>query len=139
MTYDEIRPIIVGGLEIEVAEDTHNLQMVDLMGKFESLQSTIYGRLDVPAQLQAQTLLHEVVHAISSIYLETVRLDETQCALLSQGLFQVLRDNPDLIEFILDAEEACNCECGEETETPTSSNSPQLCTCTPPLTTLPTN
>ena len=55
-----------------------------------------------PLRVRA-ALLHELVHAVVSVYGGDEDLDEPLLAALSSGLFQVLRDNPRVTGFILEA------------------------------------
>ena len=47
---------------------------------------------------QGSTLVHEVLHAICDE--RAVKLTEEQVETLANGMTQVLRDNPDLVEFV---------------------------------------
>lgn len=49
--------------------------------------------------LMASTLLHEIIHAID--LLNCLGLKEDQVAPLSQGLYQVIRDNPKVVAAIM--------------------------------------
>ena len=55
-----------------------------------------------PLRVRA-ALLHELVHAVVSVYGGGEELGEPLVAALSSGLFQVLRDNPRVTGFILEA------------------------------------
>ena len=45
---------------------------------------------------------HETVHAVTAAYNSGSHLTEAQVQGISQGLFQVMRDNPELVRFIMD-------------------------------------
>lgn len=102
MRLDELQPIIVAGLDFAVIPDYDNkmLQNSNRVGEHDPVQLTLEVCMDIPLLLQAQTLLHELFHAIGQVYMEGRLLDEVDVAALSQGFFQVLRDNPDLVEFL---------------------------------------
>ena len=102
MRLDELQPIIVAGLDYAVIPDYNNklIQEKNRVGEHNQIQLTLEVCVDIPLLLQAQTLLHELFHAIGAVYMEGRLLDEVDVAALSQGFFQVLRDNPDLVEFL---------------------------------------
>jgi Zn-dependent peptidase ImmA (M78 family) len=62
---------------------------------------------DMPADQQRQTLLHEVLHAVFDNGIATLLcdgkddLDELIVQMLTEPLLAVLRDNPDLLVFLL--------------------------------------
>ena len=102
MRLDEINPIIVAGLDYGIIPDYTNklIQEKNRIGEHDPINLTLEVCVDVPLLLQAQTLLHELFHALGAVYMEGRLLDEVDVAALSQGFFQVLRDNPDLVEFL---------------------------------------
>lgn len=102
MRLDELQPIIVAGLDFAVVPDYDNklLQNGNRLGEHDPVQLTLEICVDIPLLLQAQTLLHELFHALGQVYMEGRLLDEVDVAALSQGFFQVLRDNPDLVEYL---------------------------------------
>ena len=54
-----------------------------------------------PAKRQ-ESLLHELIHAIEASFLSPPdRTEERRIKTFTAGLFQVLRDNPDVVAFIL--------------------------------------
>lgn len=58
-----------------------------------------YGRAH---ERQAETLLHEIYHAIQTTWLlPKDRSDEAVVKATTAGLLQVLRDNPEVVKFIL--------------------------------------
>ena len=63
-------------------------------------------RRDMPAQHQAETVIHESLHAIGDAFTGTnddkLSLTEDQVRLFGTLLYQVLADNPDLLRFILE-------------------------------------
>lgn len=53
-------------------------------------------------QLMAETLLHETLHAVWHVQCLPAKLDEEKAVTgLSKGLAGVLRDNPELVKFII--------------------------------------
>jgi hypothetical protein len=101
MKLQDIKQVMIGGLIMDVESPDLELAANGLLGQYLADQLKIGVRSDVPPQLQANVLLHEVTHALASVYLEGVGLNEAQVAAISQGFFQVLADNPDMTEFIL--------------------------------------
>lgn len=61
--------------------------------------------LEYPFPVVQQALVHEIVHTVERHYLG-VDLKESQIVQLAYGLFQVLRENPDVVAFILAKEDA---------------------------------
>ena len=51
-----------------------------------------------PYQLQKDTLLHEVIHAID--YAVKTKLSEEQVSALATGLYAVFSDNPNFLEWL---------------------------------------
>ena len=100
MKLQEIDDIIVGGLVIEVNTPTADLINNGLLGHYLPAQLEIGIRQDLPLQLQANVITHEVTHAIANVYCEGLGLNGAQVARIAQGFYQVLTDNPDLVRFI---------------------------------------
>tara|TARA_B100001123_G_C15090171_1_gene939293 strand:+ start:357 stop:779 length:423 start_codon:yes stop_codon:yes gene_type:complete len=101
MKLQDIGDIIVGGLVIEVNSPTADLINNGLLGHYLPAQLEIGVRNDLPLQLQANVITHEVTHAIANVYCEGLGLNEAQVAGLAQGFYQVLTDNPDLVKFMV--------------------------------------
>ena len=100
MKLQEIDDIIVGGLVIEVNTPTADLINNGLLGHYLPAQLEVGVRNDLPLQLQANVLTHEVTHAVANVYCEGLGLNEAQVAGIAQGFYQVLSDNPNLVRFI---------------------------------------
>jgi hypothetical protein len=60
----------------------------------------IVVRDDRPADHQAQTLLHELIHVVGSVFPPEGQPTEEQVRALAQGLYAILADNPKLRDFI---------------------------------------
>jgi hypothetical protein len=103
MNFSTITPIKVGGFNVKLEDGTQALTYQSLAGTFQGGNNTIYIRTDFCEELQAQSLLHEVGHAIESVYLEADQLSEAQLSAFTQGWFQVLRDNPEFIRAVTGA------------------------------------
>jgi hypothetical protein len=109
MKLQEISDVVVGGLVIEVNSPNQDLINNGLLGHYLAANLEIGIRDDIPTQLQANVLTHELVHAIANVYCEGLNLDEAQVSGIAQGFYQVLTDNEDLVRFIT-ATTACDCE-----------------------------
>ncbi len=68
------------------------------MGRVNCKTSKISIASNMPEDVAASILLHEILHVIDDY--NHLELSETQVASLSTGLFSCLRDNPDLLEKI---------------------------------------
>lgn len=55
---------------------------------------------DIPLQLRAQTMFHELLHIISDSYGPSLR--EAQVCCLEQAFTQILQDNPGEMRYIFD-------------------------------------
>lgn len=95
----ELEPIRIGGFTINLVEDD-TLQYMQLCAAFDGNANRIMFRTDCDPQITQQSIVHETGHAIESIYLEGDALSERQLSAFTQGWFQVLRDNPKLVEYI---------------------------------------
>ena len=103
MNFSTITPIKVGGFNIKVEDGTQALTYQSLAGTFQGGSNRICIRTDFSEELQAQSLLHEVGHAIESVYLEADQLSEAQLSAFTQGWFQVIRDNPEFVRAVVGA------------------------------------
>jgi hypothetical protein len=100
MKLSAVEDIIVGGLVIEVNSPNADLINNGLLGHYLPANLEIGVRDDLPLQLQANVLMHEVTHAIANVYCEGLNLNESQVAGLAQGFYQVLGDNESLVAFL---------------------------------------
>lgn len=114
MIISSVNPITVGGFNIVVKDGTEGLNYQGLAGTFVGARGEILVRTDCGPEMQAQTLLHEVGHAVESVYLEADQLSEAQLSAFTQGWFQVMRDNPQFIQAIMTASYLANSEEGED-------------------------
>lgn len=112
MLVQEVGPLSIGGYKIDVAIENQHLEIAGLLGRYLNDDTKIMLRDTMPKQVIAETLLHEVMHAIAEVYLEGMPdgIHEHVIAVLSQGLFQVLQDNPDFTFFVAGGYEEIDCE-----------------------------
>lgn len=112
MNLDEIGPLRIGGYQIPIEIDNQHCHMTGVLGRYAGDDTKIIQRDDnLPKQVIAQTCLHEVMHAINEVYIEGIDIDEHIIAMLSQGLFQVMQDNPDLVFYIAGGYDEPEVEC----------------------------
>lgn len=85
-------------IAIELVPDLENY------GEFEPGVLTIRLRANQPAQLMADTLMHEILHALHFSVTHKKRLTEEKIArLYSGGLMQIFRDNAELVRWFIRA------------------------------------
>lgn len=87
----------LGGLLFSVVEDDPTDWAPNTMGRMHSARAQILLRADLPEDVKMETLLHEIVHAITDMYGLAVANDEAQISVLSQSLFAFMRDNPEVV------------------------------------------
>lgn len=91
-----------GGRITRAARMAHNARGITV-----SMHGVMSIDTDMPADQQRQTLLHEVLHAVFDNGIATLLcdgkddLDELIVQMLTEPLLAVLRDNPDLLVFLL--------------------------------------
>lgn len=85
-------------VELSAMEDEMVIDGVAVRGYFDPNQETIQIARDQSPANQADTLLHEIIHAIWSVRSLPARLSEEQVALwLASGLASVFKANPELL------------------------------------------
>tara|TARA_Y100000310_G_scaffold336580_1_gene421529 strand:- start:1694 stop:2050 length:357 start_codon:yes stop_codon:yes gene_type:complete len=115
MNLNNIGPLRIGGYWIPIEVDNPHCHMTGLLGRYAGDDTKIIQRDDnLPAQVVAETNLHEVLHGIAEIYMEGTDVPETTIAMLAQGLFQVMGDNPDWVFFVSGGYEEPEIEGDEE-------------------------
>jgi hypothetical protein len=73
-----------------------------LFGETDYNTLTIRVHQDLAPSVRSSTLLHEILHVIYDEYgLAKDDTKERVVTMMSNGLCQVLRDNPDVVSFIL--------------------------------------
>lgn len=105
MKIQDIGVIYVGGFEYSVVSDAESdayLVHAGLQAEHDGYYSVIKVSTAMDEQCTAQNLMHEVQHAIVRVY-GARHTDEEGIEALSQGWFQVVRDNPGLLEFVTTA------------------------------------
>jgi len=84
-----------------VPEGTEDLSE-EKMGLCDTLNQTIWIQNDLKEDTQRETLLHEILHAISDEM--GLNLAEAQVAGIAIGVLAVLMDNPSFAKFLLKKE-----------------------------------
>jgi Zn-dependent peptidase ImmA (M78 family) len=78
-------------------------ELQETFGQYFEVEQTIYLAPVSDATLAADTLLHEIMHAIFHIYVIQAHDDEERTVTtLSSGLTQVFKDNPAILDYIKD-------------------------------------
>lgn len=103
MKIKDLTTVKVGGFDVSIEDQTEQLQYLQVFASFQGSKMNIGLRTGDAPQMLAQSLLHEIIHAIESVYLEGDELSERQLSALAQGLFQVFRDNSEVMATIVAA------------------------------------
>jgi len=69
------------------------------MGRASEKDAVIQINRNMPRQIQAGTLIHEIIEILNGRM--ELQLEHQQITALDAGLTQVLLDNPDLLKFLL--------------------------------------
>jgi hypothetical protein len=105
MKITDIEQVFVGGFVYNVRADNETniyLTQNNLQAEHDPFTMEFKVSTALSEQGQAQSLVHEVIHAIVRVY-GAQDVCEPGVEALSQGIFQVLRDNPNLVVFIATA------------------------------------
>ena len=115
MQVTDVSPVYVAGFTIPIEIETHPLQVAHQLGQYLGDEPRIIIRGDVPPQMMAETVLHEVLHAIGGLYLESQEISEHMISMLAQGLLQVIQDNPEFTKYVSGGfeEEPIDCKGGD--------------------------
>ncbi len=101
MDIDNIGPVYLGGMAITIETASAELTMRGLLGFTNMMEAKIQVRTEgVAGQAVAQTLTHELLHAVDHVFCLGDELSEAQVTALSQGLYQLIVDNPGIIAAI---------------------------------------
>ena len=90
--------IKIGGHNYSVfyVKGNHKEKGIENYGKIYHDAKKIYIDKDIAKSQQEETLLHEILHAIDQIY-NNHSLSEKQIESMSEGLYQVLKDNKTIL------------------------------------------
>jgi hypothetical protein len=110
MALSDIMRLKVGGFWYTVTEERDDaLDSACLVGEHDRGNLTLSIKSTLDEQAKALCLMHEVTHAISSIYCSGHELEESAVEGVAQGLFQVMRDNPALANYLSSPYESNTC------------------------------
>jgi len=100
--------IKIGGMEWEVCLDSDSQERLSEEQHFGSTHlqyQKFLLTISHKPQQQKSTMLHEIIHAVSFTFMPgKLALAEDQVKVLANGLYQVLRDNPWVVDFITNDE-----------------------------------
>jgi len=92
-----------------------DLEMTDKYGWCDKLNAKIYVYMGDEPMMNADTLLHEVIHATWAwMGLEERHDEEAAATRLATGLINVFYDNPELLEYFLSCVADSNDDDSEE-------------------------
>ena len=95
------KKVIVGSQVFKLLKDSDMYRDRNLLGLCHKDHSLIKYSDQHPESVVADTVLHEVLHAIWHNYLsEDSAEEEKAVTMLTHGLIQVIRDNPKFIDEI---------------------------------------
>ena len=118
MPLSDIMRLKVGGFWYAVTEERDDaLDSACLVGEHDRGNLTLSVKSTLDEQAKALCLVHEVTHAISSVYCSGCELSEEAVEGVAQGLFQVIRDNPVLTNYVnspYTSNERKYCDCAAE-------------------------
>lgn len=86
--------IKINGQEIKITESDPAGWSENGMGRWLGKKGEILINDQMPQDIKDSTLLHEIIHALADM--SSLEMSEIQVAVLSNGLFETLRSNPDL-------------------------------------------
>ena len=97
---DDLPEIKVAGCFYQVVFGDDWLDTVGNLAMMNPSQLSISIRSDINPQRQALSLVHEITHAIIDAYLAQTPIEDKIVDALSVGWYQVLVDNPALLDWI---------------------------------------
>lgn len=86
------KEVKIGGLTYKVIQNYIFTERVDLRGQCDNTAQEIRLMGKISQESIEQTFFHELLHAIDNVY-NAYKLDDDTTERLSQGLYQVLKDN----------------------------------------------
>ena len=93
------------GIDWAVVEDKRSAEHGRFYGKTVHGPAQILLEPEMSEGRRRQTVCHEIIHVISNELLDnTAELKEAQVRALGAGWYQVLRDNPGLVAWLMESE-----------------------------------
>jgi len=91
--------VLVLSCPVEIkASDT--LRDEDTCGQYNKKETVCRYDPAMAPQMQRRTVLHELLHTIE--HLQALKLKEREVVALETGLFSLLKDNPELVAWLLE-------------------------------------
>ncbi len=91
--------LIIAQQRINVIEENPTLWSENGMGRCSTVAGIIRIKKSMPEDIKQATLLHEVIHLIADM--NGLKISETTVSVVSTGLMEVLRSNPEFTNGIL--------------------------------------
>lgn len=92
--------VLVGYQTYEIVNDTEHCRNFGALGVTHKDKALIVMDNSQSKESYADTLIHELLHAICHSYIPTLAPEEEESLItsLAHGLTQVIRDNPDVLK-----------------------------------------
>ena len=95
----------IAGMDWTIEEDREETEHGRYFGTTRHSTCSIYVDPKVSKSRKQQTVCHEILHALSAELLDTKgELTEAQVQAVGAGLYQVMRDNPGLVAWLMESE-----------------------------------
>ena len=91
----------VGGYEIKIISKENLIGNYEHFGEYSEILDEIYLDSNLTKQKKIETLIHEILEAINSLYKLNLNHDKQLCV-LAVVLHQILIDNPNLVLSVYD-------------------------------------
>lgn len=88
--------IKIGGYEVKVIEKENLIGNYEHFGEYSEICDEIYLDSSLNKQKKIETLIHEILEAINTLYKLNLNHDKQLCV-LAVVLHQILIDNPNLV------------------------------------------
>jgi hypothetical protein len=93
-----ITSLLIAQHFISVIQDDPSQWSINGMGRSCVSNGVIRIKADMPEDIKQSTLLHEVIHMIADM--NGIKVSESTVGVLENGLFEVLRSNPEFAREI---------------------------------------
>ena len=91
----------IGGYEIKIVEKENLIGNYEHFGEYSELLDEIYLDNNLTKQKKIETIIHETLEAINSLYKLNLNHDKQLCV-LAVVIHQILIDNPNLVLSVYD-------------------------------------
>ena len=113
MSPQDLPSVLIGGFAYDIKcnpDSDRELFESNLVAQHDMTRMELQLRTDLHDQIRGEALTHEIIHAIVTTYLSGMHLDEHQVEAMAQGVFQFLRDNFEVVEYIQTVDDTSCCE-----------------------------